>query len=69
MNLFKGLLYLIDHDAPASPVLLDARRFGAATAADELARGLGNRAESQRRFGAPATGHPAEGACLAGGCC
>jgi hypothetical protein len=51
MNLFKGLLYLIDNDQPASPVLIDARHYGAATAANEFAGELGNRAESERRFG------------------
>jgi len=51
MNLFKGLLYLIDNDQPASPVLIDARHYGAATAANEFADELGNRAASERRFG------------------
>jgi hypothetical protein len=51
MNLFKGLLYLIDTDQPASPVLIDARHYGAATAANEFAGELGNRAASERRFG------------------
>ena len=52
MNLFKGLLYLLDNDTPASPVLIEARHYGAATAANEFGRELGNRAASQRRFGA-----------------
>ena len=51
MNLFKGLLYLIENDQPASPVLIEAPHYGAATAANEFARELGNRAASQRRFG------------------
>jgi len=55
MNVFKGLLYLLDADQPASPVLVDNRRYGAATAAAEFGAALGNRAASERRFGA----HPA----------
>lgn len=51
MNLFKGLLYLIENDPPASPVLIDARHYGAATAANEFAGELGNSAASRRRFG------------------
>ncbi|GAB3387746.1 hypothetical protein [Lysobacter fragariae] len=51
MNLFKGLLYLLDNDPPASPVLVDNRRFGAATAAAEFAAELGNRVASERWFG------------------
>ena len=51
MNLFKSLLYLIENDKPASPVLLDTRHYGAASAADELAPELGNRAASERLFG------------------
>lgn len=51
MNVFKGLLYLIDNDAPASPVRAETVRYGAATAASEFAQALGNRAASQRRFG------------------
>jgi hypothetical protein len=70
MNLFKGLLYLLENDTPASPVLIDARHYGAATAANEFADELGNRAASQRRFGAIATQLPGEDATLAaiGGC-
>jgi len=52
MNVFKGLLYLLDADQPASPVLVDNRRYGAATAAAEFGPALGNRAASERRFGA-----------------
>ena len=51
MNVFKGLLYLLDADQPASPVLIDNRRYGAATAASEFGAALGNRAASERRFG------------------
>jgi hypothetical protein len=51
MNFFKGLLYLIENDQPASPVLIEAPHYGAATAANEFANELGNRAASQRRFG------------------
>ena len=51
MNVFKGLLYLIENDTPASPVLIDAPRYGAATAANEFADALGNRAAAQRRCG------------------
>jgi hypothetical protein len=54
MNVFKGLLYLLDADQPASPVLIDNRRYGAATAAAEFGAALGNRAASERRFGAHA---------------
>lgn len=54
MNVFKGLLYLLDADQPASSVLIDNRRYGAATAAAEFATALGNRAASERRFGARA---------------
>ena len=52
MNVFKGLLYLLDADQPASPVLIENRRYGAATAVDEFGTALGNRAASERRFGA-----------------
>ena len=51
MNLFKGLLYLIDADQPASSVLIEAPRYGAATAAGEFGDEFGNRAASERRFG------------------
>ena len=51
MNVFKGLLYLLDADQPASSVLIDNRRYGAATAASEFGTALGNRAASERRFG------------------
>lgn len=50
MNVFKGLLYLIENDTPASPVLIEAPRYGAATAANEFGT-LGNGAAAQRRFG------------------
>ena len=52
MNVFKGLLYLIETDPPASSVLIETPRYGAATAAGEFADELGNRAASHRRFGA-----------------
>jgi hypothetical protein len=51
MNVFKGLLYLIENDTPASPVLIEAPRYGAATAANGFADTLGNGAAAQRRFG------------------
>ena len=51
MNVFKGLLYLIENDAPASTVLIEAPRYGAATAANEFGGTLGNGAAAQRRFG------------------
>jgi hypothetical protein len=51
MNLFKGVLYLIDHDERGSADVLEARRYGAATAAEEFVSELGNRAASARRFG------------------
>ena len=63
MNLFKGLLYLIDADQPASSVLIEAPRYGAATAASEFGDEFGNRAASERRFGRQAqneTGREAE---------
>ncbi|KQY49311.1 hypothetical protein [Lysobacter sp. Root494] len=75
MNVFKGLLYLIENDAPASPVLIEAPRYGAATAANEFAGTLGNGAAGQRRFGtrrnAPAQEAPSLGKHVdaAGGCC
>lgn len=56
MNLFKGLLYLIDVDEPASPVLIDAPRYGAATAANEFGGSFGNRIASARRFGPQSAG-------------
>ncbi len=71
MNLFKGLLYLIENDTPASPVLIQARHYGAATAANEFADELGNRAVSRRLFGATApAADPAgdEPIAAAGGC-
>ena len=72
MNVFKGLLYLIENDTPASPVLIEAPRYGAATAANEFADKLGNRAAAQRRFGTrlnalarnePIAGRHVEAAC------
>ena len=51
MNLFKGLLYQIDNDERVGATVLEARRFGAATAAEEFASELGNRAASARHFG------------------
>lgn len=72
MNVFKGLLYLIENDAPASPVLIDAPRYGAATAANDFGGTFGNRAAAQRRFGsrrqaaaqdAPGSAQHAEAAC------
>ena len=44
MNVFKGLLYLIENDTPASLVLIEAPRYGAATAAHEFADHVGARA-------------------------
>jgi hypothetical protein len=71
MNVFKGLLYLIDNDVPASPVLIEAPRYGAATAANEFGT-LGNAAAAQRRFGtrrnAPRQAEP-DLAEAVGGCC
>lgn len=52
MNVFKGLLYLVENDPPAAPALIDAPRYGAATAAGQFGETLGNRAAAQRRFGA-----------------
>jgi len=74
MNVFKGLLYLIENDTPASPVLIEAPRYGAATAANEFAKTLGNSAAAQRRFGprrhASVQEDPFPGACAeaVGGC-
>lgn len=69
MNLFKGLLYLIESDTPASPVLVENPRYGAATAASEFAGELGNRAASRRRFGARLAAPVIADVCLdAGGC-
>ena len=70
MNLFKGLLYLLDNDTPASPVLIETRHYGAATAANEFGREFGNRAASQRRFGVQIEAGAAEPQRLsaAGGC-
>lgn len=70
MNLFKGLLYLIDSDQPASPVLLQAPHYGAASAANDFGSELGNRVASQRRVGAkPARVDASLDDCLAmGGC-
>ena len=70
MNVFKGLLYLIESDPPASSVLIESPRYGAATAANKFAEELGNRAASDRRFGARPYAADARGdACLdAGGC-
>ena len=69
MNVFKGLLHLIESDPPASPVLIETRRYGAATAAAEFAGELGNRAASRRRFGAAQAAPLATKTCLdAGGC-
>lgn len=70
MNLFKGLLYLIDTDPPASPVLIQAPHYGAASAANDFGNELGNRAASQRRFGPKQTPRDASlDECLAmGGC-
>ena len=52
MNVFKGLLFLLDSGTPTSASTL---HYGAATAADEFARPLGNRAASERWFGHRAT--------------
>ncbi|HEY1140673.1 MAG TPA: hypothetical protein VGE88_10760 [Lysobacter sp.] len=75
MNVFKGLLYLIENDAPAAPVLIEAPRYGAATAANQFVGTLGNGAAAQRRFGTrrhpPAQVEPFAGeqAEVVGGCC
>ena len=75
MNVFKGLLYLIENDAPAAPVLIEAPRYGAATAANQFVGTLGNGAAAQRRFGTrrhpPAQVEPfgGEQAEVVGGCC
>jgi hypothetical protein len=75
MNVFKGLLYLIEDDAPERPVLIEAPRYGAATAANEFGGPLGNGAAAQRRFGTrhhtPAQAEPFAGehAEAVGGCC
>jgi hypothetical protein len=70
MNLFKGLLYLIENDPPASPVLIEVRHYGAATAANEFAGPLGNGAASRRRFGAREDNGASQDARIAatGGC-
>jgi hypothetical protein len=70
MNVFKGLLYLIQTDPPASPVLIQSPRYGAATAAKALDGQLGNRAASRRRFGERKVVQIASAdACLAAGGC
>ena len=70
MNVFKGLLYLIENDPSATSARSAAPRYGAATAADEFARKLGNRAAAEHRFGSFARGAvPAEARLEAlGGC-
>jgi len=50
MNLFKGLLYL-DTSKIAPEFADDEPHYGAATAAREFGRELGNRAASERWFG------------------
>lgn len=74
MNIFKGLLFLHGHVNPASiDDFIDAQprhRYGAGTAAQEIAPALGNRAASRRWFGdntEPASRFPETG-CVAGGC-
>lgn len=70
MNLFKGLLYLIDSDPSASPVPFQAPHYGAASAANDFSHELGNRVASQRRFGAkpaPAAASPVDRLAM-GGC-
>jgi hypothetical protein len=50
MNVFKGVLFLLE----SSPTAIDfneAPHYGAATAANEFGRPLGNRAASERWFG------------------
>lgn len=74
MNIFKGLLLLNGHFNPANdddftptPARL---RYGASTAADEVAPPLGNRAASSRWLRldpTPANRFP-EAGCIAGGC-
>jgi hypothetical protein len=48
MNLFKGLFYL---PTPAAPEFGEEPHYGAATAASEFGRELGNHAVSERWFG------------------
>jgi hypothetical protein len=74
MNIFKGLLFMHGHVNPANVddfIGAQARlRYGASTAADEVAPPLGNRAASQswlRLDPAPANRFP-EAGCIAGGC-
>lgn len=75
MNIFKGLLFLHGHINPADAGDFDEftdvtvrRDYGARTAARELAPPLGNRALSQRWFGAPAQSRLPEAGCIVGGC-
>ena len=75
MNIFKGLLFLHGYINPADyQAELDDQirhQFGAASVGNELARPLGNGAESRRRFG-PAANVAAtrlpEAGCVTGGC-
>lgn len=50
MNVFKGVLFLLD-SSPTPIVYDDARHYGAATAANDFGHPLGNRAASERWFG------------------
>jgi hypothetical protein len=50
MNVFKGVLYLLE-SSPTPIDFNDAPHYGAATAANEFGRPLGNRAASERWFG------------------
>ena len=75
MNIFKGLLFLHGYTNPADyqAELEDQirRQFGAATAAKEFQRPLGNAAASRRRFATgstPAIARLPEPGCVAGGC-
>lgn len=50
MNVFKGLLFLLDSSTPTH-VGDTTPHYGAATAADGFGRPLGNRAASEQWFG------------------
>ena len=74
MNIFKGLLFLHGHvtaaDTDDGSGAGRRDRYGASTAADDLAPPLGNRAASRQWLGGnppPANRPPAAG-CIAGGC-
>lgn len=54
MNVFKGLLFLLDSSTPSHSGDTTPH-YGAATAADRFGRPLGNRAASEQWFGRRAT--------------